>query len=246
MVTISGYMDTDDWYVMDGLVLMYDGIYNEGMNQTNTSASTWKELTDSEATLTISGQTWNSGGGLAVKDTAVEKKTFSQEIQLDTMTLDYAFSAANVGDAKGAGGTYFAPFALLTSVGTIRPDGVILNYNGFQTGNGMNSVLSTGITLEDDTLYHLALTSDGSTTRFAYLNGKAVSRSISLADTYHFSSVSIPVSLVAKPDGTKINLAKTLYGLRLYNRALSADEIAQNRAMDRPGMWIRPIVFRAQ
>lgn len=232
LVTISGYMDTDDWYVMDGLVLMYDGIYNEGMNQTNTSASTWKELTDSGSDLTISGQTWNSGGGLAVKDTAVEKKTFSQEIQLDTMTLDYAFSAANVGDAKGAGGTYFAPFALLTSVGTIRPDGVILNYNGFQTGNGMNSVLNTGITLEDDTLYHLALTSDGSTTRFAYLNGKAVSRSISLADTYHFSSVSIPVSSVAKPDGTKINLAKTLYGLRLYNRALSADEIAQNRAMD--------------
>ena len=33
-VTISGYMDEKDWYVTDGLVLMYDGIYNEGMNQT--------------------------------------------------------------------------------------------------------------------------------------------------------------------------------------------------------------------
>ena len=39
-VTISGYMDEKDWYVTDGLVLMYDGIYNEGMNQTNSEAAT--------------------------------------------------------------------------------------------------------------------------------------------------------------------------------------------------------------
>ena len=231
-VTISGYMDEEDWYVMDGLVLMYDGIYNAGMNASDDTATTWTELVgEHDADLSVSGQTWTELG-LDVSDVAVKEATLSSSLNLNAMTLDYAFSASNVSGAMGAGGTYFYPFQVtgtgLSNFGNIRPDGVILNYN-----NGINSVFSLSTHLKDDTLYDITVTSDGSAARYAYLNGKSLNKQISSEDNYSIEKISIPVSPIKASDGTsQIQLEKTLHGLRLYERALDASEVAQNNAVD--------------
>ena len=71
-ITISGYMDPESWYVTDGLVLMYDGIYNAGMNQTDADADTWTDLTGNTAALELNGvsngqNAWD-GNGLSLKN----------------------------------------------------------------------------------------------------------------------------------------------------------------------------------
>ena len=59
-VTISGYMDAKDWYVTDGLVLMYDGIYNAGMNDHADNPTNWTNLVDSTPALINSSATTNN------------------------------------------------------------------------------------------------------------------------------------------------------------------------------------------
>lgn len=234
-VTISGYMDEEDWYVMDGLVLMYDGIYNAGMNDHNNSADKWTQLVPGAGgDLRISGQTWTENG-LTVGETGVSQVDLTTPITTDKdgMTYEQVFSASNLSDAKGESGTYFDPFYTLASFGSIRRDGPILNYV-----NDIRTVLYIRPQLDSDKLITATLTSNGSTTRHAYRDGSLASSGtidlgIGTGDFYTFESVKIPASRVAQASEDKdFYLSKTLYGLRLYDRELSADEIAQNAAVD--------------
>lgn len=243
-VTISGYMDEEDWYVMDGLVLMYDGIYNAGMNDHNNSADKWTQLVPGAGgDLRISGQTWTENG-LTVGETGVSQVDLTTPITTDKdgMTYEQVFSASNLSDAKGESGTYFDPFYTLASFGSIRRDGPILNYvNNIPTHSPVGetqSVLYIRPQLESNELITATLTSNGSTTRHAYRDGSLASSDtidweIGDGDFYTFDSVRIPASSVApERGGENFYLSKTLYGLRLYDRELSADEIAQNAAVD--------------
>ena len=234
-VTISGYMDEEDWYVMDGLVLMYDGIYNAGMNDHDDNAGEWTQLVpDAGGDLNTSKQTWTENG-LTVDETGVSQVALTNSITTDEdgMTYEQVFSASNLSDAKGQGGTYFDPFYTLDSFGSIRRDGPILNYV-----NDIRTVLYIRPQLESDDLITATLTSNGSTTRHAYRDGSLASSGtidlgIGTGDFYTFDSVEIPASSVAQASEDKsFYLRKTLYGLRLYDRELSADEIAQNAAVD--------------
>ena len=234
-VTISGYMDEEDWYVMDGLVLMYDGIYNAGMNDHDNNANKWIQLVpDAGGDLNISSQTWTENG-LTVDETGVSQVDLTTSITTDEdgMTYEQVFSASNLSDAKGQRGSYFEPFYTLASFGSIRRDGPILNYV-----NDIKTVLYISPQLESNELITATLTSDGSTTRHAYRDGSLVSSGtidlgIGTGDFYTFNSVKIPASRVdPASEGEKFYLRKTLYGLRLYDRELSADEIAQNAAVD--------------
>ena len=234
-VTISGYMDEEDWYVMDGLVLMYDGIYNAGMNDHDNNANKWIQLVpDAGGDLNISSQTWTENG-LTVDKTDVPQVALTNPITTnkDGMTYEQVFSASNLSEAMGQGGSYFEPFYTLASFGSIRRDGPILNYV-----NGIQTVLYISPRLESNELITATLTSDGSTTRHSYRDGSLVSSGtidgyIGTGDFYTFNSVKIPASRVdPASEGEKFYLSKTLYGLRLYDRELSADQIAQNAAVD--------------
>ena len=242
-VTISGYMDEDDWYVTDGLALMYDGIYNAGMNNTASSAAVWKELTGNGGditNLTAANNGMKTGSSNSGK----------ADISIDTTGFTYnaAFSASNMSDVKaGDGSAYFAAFAFENNdkgeghLGTVRPDGTTLNYHG-----GVNSVFgSLKTSLSDNELVELAITSNGTDERCAYLNGALESQSVTdgrqenkaLPETnYTLTKVYVPVnnSLPSAADASakNVTLYKTVYGLRLYTRPLSQEELDQNRAVD--------------
>lgn len=241
-VTISGYMDEDDWYVMDCLVLMYDGIYNAGMNEHNDNATEWTQLVPGVGgNLSINKQTWTCKG-LTVSETNVNQVSLCEDIVTGEagMTYEQVFSASNLSDAMGSGGTYFAPFYTLASFGSIRRDGPILNYvNNVQNVSSTNSVLYIRPQMVSDELITATLTSDGSTTRHAYRDGSLTSSdtkdwNVEEGDYYTFSSISIQANSVKPAEGEKyFYLNKTLYGLRLYDRELTAEEIAQNAAVDK-------------
>ena len=96
-VTISGYMDEEDWYVMDGLVLMYDGIYNAGMNDHNNSADKWTQLVPGAGgDLRISGQTWTENG-LTVGETGVSQVDLTTPITTDKDGMTYEPMAVRLG-----------------------------------------------------------------------------------------------------------------------------------------------------
>ena len=91
-VTIGGYMDADDWYVTDGLVLMYDGIYNAGMNQHDSNASSWVELTGNVTATPIS-TTWDNGA--TVTDAALKLGNFGENMPTsfsNGFTLETAYT----------------------------------------------------------------------------------------------------------------------------------------------------------
>ena len=261
-VTISGYNDAKDWYVTDGLALHYDGIYNAGMGEDhNGNASEWVQLVkNAGGNLTISGQTW-SDFGLTVEDTGVNKAELSPAIETGAagMTVEQVFSIANVEDAMGQSGDYFYPIRVhisdsTSTFGNVRQDGPTLNYyqyeyrreNNATYGNGANTVLSIG-TLTDKALVTMTMTSDGEQTRAVYRDGGGKKTHTFKAtgdytapenDYYLFDGVSIPVNKVKTVDWTadnenKVTLEKTIYGLRVYDRELTADEVAQNAALDR-------------
>ena len=255
-VTISGYMDEEDWYVMDGLVLMYDGIYNAGMNDHNNSADKWTQLVPGAGgDLRISGQTWTENG-LTVGETGVSQVDLTTPITTDKdgMTYEQVFSVANGSKTWANGGaTYFYPFRINTtgSFGSIRIKGGSPSTTSpiliFQ--NDLNTVLYINA-VQDDEMQTATLSSDGNSTRRSYANGTQksnVSEVTSQGNTsyvtsetekYSFSSISIPKSTVQAEDYVNdtneefVTLDKTLYGLRLYDCELSAAEIAQNAAVD--------------
>lgn len=260
-VTISGYNDAEDWYVTDGLALHYDGIYNAGMGEPHDgSASEWVQLVeDARGNLTISGQDW-SDFGLIVESSGVNKATLDSSIETgaDGMTVEQVFSIANVEDAMGTSGDYFYPIRVhisedTQSFGKVRQDGPTLNYyqylykkdeeTGKTIGNGANTVLSIG-EVTDDAIVTITMTSDGEQTRAVYRDGGARKTHTFKPtgdytapdnDHYSFDGVSIPASTNLKDlNGDKsITLEKTIYGLRVYDRELTADEVAQNAALDR-------------
>ena len=243
-VTISGYMDEKDWYVTDGLVLMYDGIYNEGMNQTNSEAATWTELTGNGAAMPVGSLAWGNNGLVSNGASSGEAK-----VHIDTSAFTYnaAFAGSNFSDiAPHDGSGYFDVFKMdsLGNVGRIRRDGVILNYHA-----GSSNVLSTGVELTDDQLNDMAITSDGNTARASYLNGKYVQQALKdskVEQNYTTTKVSVPANInlpsstetTLNSDGKtvpeyNVTLNKTVYGLRLYTKALSKEELDQNTAIDK-------------
>ena len=202
-VTISGYMDEKDWYVTDGLVLMYDGIYNEGMNQTNSEAATWTELTGNGAAMPVGSLAWGNNGLVSNGASSGEAK-----VHIDTSAFTYnaAFAGSNFSDiAPHDGSGYFDVFKMdsLGNVGRIRRDGVILNYHA-----GSSNVLSTGVELTDDQLNDMAITSDGNTARASYLNGKYVQQALKdskVEQNYTTTKVSVPAN-INLPSSTETTL----------------------------------------
>ena len=92
-VTISGYSNPEDWYVMDGLVLMYDGIYNAGMGQADPDAAGWQELTGTVSPAGAISTTWDQGA--TVSDTALTLGNLDGDLQTEYtngFTLESAYT----------------------------------------------------------------------------------------------------------------------------------------------------------
>lgn len=257
-ITISGYMDPESWYVTDGLVLMYDGIYNAGMNQTDADADTWTDLTGNTAALELNGvsngqNAWD-GNGLSLKNKtgtvrlpeinpqgeAGETYTF-----VDGITAEMVWTPDADSFLGSTGGDYVYTFGREAentadygsgSMFGIRKDGVLLFYNakhGDQSTS--NFVASPSAKVERD--YYAAYftsDSDGHETAVSTNDGAAfkTARKTLTNDTlFNIGSIYFRNDLTGSSD-SRWQAEIALNAFRLYDRDLTEAETAQNAAVD--------------
>lgn len=235
-VTISGYMDAEDWYVTDGLVLMYDGIYNAGMNQTDNEATTWTELTGNVTASPIS-TTWANGA--QVKNTALNLGTLNAPLQNMSLPNGATVETAMTQDESMTTGTYYcSPFSSIfgSSFMSFRPNnGPVLFYHG--SGSGYNWVsypFGSGKPVPVHQFLQYAASVDGNDSRSIYYSGTFKGNHQGSNDSkYSVTTKNITLPIwTQKVDGVSVLYGHTIHLLRMYDRKLTDEELAQNAAVD--------------
>lgn len=203
-------------YVTDGLVAMWDGEWNAGGGVHDASTTTWKEL--------ISGQTTDISGKGTFSDSYFDipsatsiplvSDSFSS---MTAVTFEYVFADSGPTQNK----VYFEAnqgnnnFSLQSNFSSIR---LFAIYRGPVLPLVTMTELPSGQAIAG---YSVCLSADSSGCK-TFVNG-------SEKGTYgtvfaSFSSVGI---------GLRVGLPQKVYAIRIYSRALTAEEIAHNYAIDK-------------
>ena len=265
-VTISGYMDAKDWYVTDGLVLMYDGIYNAGMNDHADNATNWTNLVDSASALINSPATTNNewtANGLQMRGATgsvtlpevnpdgegAEKYTFANGLSVemawtpDPATfaghkegVDYVYTLTR----KTADTQKYAQGSLMG----LRSDGVVLYYNKLTNveGNNANWVTSGKKIITNYYAAYFSSNKDGNESAFNTNDGvqfsTTVRQTLKADKLFNIETVNLSTSAHSWNPVIAVN------ALRIYKRALSEEEQRQNAAVDalryHSGTYVEP------
>lgn len=266
-VRISGYQAP--WYVTDGLVLHYDGIYNSGFGTHESDAAVWKDLSETGADVTVPTSFTNeeegwTNNGLYLKDTVIGNQAFDEMQMQDGLTWEFAFDFNDEDYANwdmSQNPAYKFPVQLNSnnaSFGSINNSTRVLFYSGVMDENGdtisgshnwppylepFNSgtfdslTMSTGAWGES----HRTVYRNGALSGYLGANKDGTPKGEPAANTavedwvYTFKGISFPVMGVTAAqavDRTAYNLGRTVFAARLYNRELTADEIAHNAEVD--------------
>ena len=210
--------------VTDGLVLCLDAANPRSYPK---SGTTWSDLAGgNDGTLTnmdAANFSSDNGGGL-VFDGANEFIEFNSAFILSSLGISGSDPITLSCDFKI---THLAQSMLLSFYDTPRcyievwvQDSDLVAHWGF--GNYNNSTTSTCI-IQQGYVYNFTATYDGVTAR-GYLNG-------TLKDTDNIGSISYNsnnLRIGKYTDGHTIYHEGTIYNCKIYNRALTADEILQN------------------
>ena len=206
-------------YVQNGLIAMWDGIENAGWGTHDLSATTWKDLIGSaDASLQSSGS-WGdcsllcAGGTLAAKDGSPIDTFRSMEICLKRTGTATAFVAV-VSSGNGNG-------VLVVKDNLSFGFGYYSNTRYYPPTNE----ISSGATISGVWDNNPASSADVA----AYVNGASVARSATESNPGFGSGGT--VAFGARQDGAR-PFTGEIYCVRLYNRALTAAEIAANYAVD--------------
>lgn len=203
-------------YIKDGLIAMWDGIENAGWGMHDANATVWKDLIGDCDAVTSTALVF--ADYMYENNTTAERKlTVASKIDFSAMnylTLESCFS--NMTDSQayhmviGANTDYF-------SVGWPAKDGTYLSW---KLGNGQRPTVTAG---------------RSGTIAAVYDNGQAsLWYNGAMGDRY--SSAKNWASNMYLAWGNCWGLArgtKRCHCYRLYNRALTADEIAINYAIDK-------------
>ena len=213
-------------YVQSGLVAMWDGIENAGWGTHDANATTWKDLIGS-ANMTLA----NNGATYSWLDDALQ---VSQETSTSQINVGVASNAALNALLNAAGGFTVEVVAQKKSNFVSSPDRWIDSTTshpfmiqsdrtnarvGCYTGNNVNVLNATTDTTK---VFCVALTQNRSGGKVGYLNGRSFASNTS-AYAVSFNSI-----VIHNRGGEKLR-----YCIRLYNRVLTADEIAANYAIDK-------------
>ena len=208
--TGTGYTESaDGWknpYITDGLVAMWDGEWNVGGGIHDSSAKIWKDLIGTrDATLTQYGY-FTSDALVGEKDTSVANNIFAATISPIGSGVSHIESVVNAYNSASE-----APIVCLTGVSGIFWWGRGAAYTVYGlNGTGGNAISGVRTSVS------------GWNGKQVFINGINKTRTTTIylnAGGYGF-----------------INVKRTsaeLCCIRLYNRTLSADEIAANYAVDK-------------
>ena len=196
-------------YIQSGLIALYDGIENAGAGSHSASATTWVDL--------VSGKNLSLIQGSANWGDSYFQFGTNRVFTADASQWDSALTIEVVCDVK--------------------PDGHLLQYKSdkvFTMSNSEYITLTTGnVTMQGATLQSTNLSSFSAnyTNKTVHQNNSLLSNS----SRYSRSIVSETDNLILGMryySGYRQATNIALYCLRLYNRELSAEEIAANYAID--------------
>lgn len=222
---INAYTDVNNGYISDGLVLWYDGYANTGKTRTATT-TTWKNLASSSYTGTLTGGTWYDNY-LYLDGTDDWVKIAEMNYANPTVEVVYKKTGytgngeeALVGNFEhgGYGITY------LKSQGQIAGEFYV---------SGAYNLLYKDITLNK--IDALVTSFDGSVMKL-FSNGSLYSQQ-SLFGTIGSPTNSTVMAIGGNPTGTSVvspsHFLGNIYSVRIYNKALTSDEILHNYIQDK-------------
>ena len=217
-------------YVQDGLVVQFDGIENAGTGTYDATATIWTDLTGNGRNGTLSGKTAWNGKGLSITSASSSDKglvtfdathnasfTFDICLKVDKANGQYArITADNATPAmccygKGSSLTAAHPYVYGPGpgddkdIGTAEYDATVLH---------TSTLLQSGDKADGWVWYH-----DGAL--------------LAQSSCVQTSTGSATATLGNRSSDYARGLNGTYYAVRIYNRALSADEIAVNANIDK-------------
>lgn len=202
-------------YVQDGLVAMWDGIENAGWGVHDAAATTWADLTGNGYNLTVGTQssfTTNSllYSSVVAKGAAYRNSTIGGVLQCEICCDITSKAGSGIIVCNGPAHWDYPNNIVVTSNNT---RGVQTSY----TKRHEAYVRQTGI-------YRISCTKD-----ILYADGKQViDTGFNSAD---WASGMSQFSLFGRDDINYWSLG-SIYSVRLYNRELTADEVALNDTVD--------------
>jgi hypothetical protein len=226
-------------YIQDGLVVQYDGIENAGAGIHDASATVWVDLTGNHHDLELNaGDTVGADRVNIVRATRkASNDVFSAYSQI---TIEYnarptAMDAAGNWDAAIATIPYIGAFGWDGRVGAIhvrRPQSATANnytYRGYASGYGkLADIVSAGVYQTYSACPGYGGT--GAADDPVYVNGAKVSRS-SGSGALNWGGGTRTQSFALTIGNAKT--ASDIRSIRIYNRQLTAEEIAINTAIDK-------------
>ena len=223
------YIEKTKPYVTDGLLLHYDGINNTGLGHSST-ITIWKDLSgnehDGELINFSNPMTTESGwikNGLRMDKSTNNNNNVSKNLgktyNIEEITV--SFNLVFHDTLGGGGGDYTYPIKLRDndiinlSLGT-RSNVQLMYYSG-------NNTVITGCSISPEVNYTLTFVQENLTTRKLYVNGDLISTTNSLVLTNIIFNNIVTDNAFYR---------RTLHNIMIYNRALTATEIARNYQND--------------
>lgn len=233
-VSYSGFTTTfnvtvsaSEAYITDGLIHRWDGIDNTGSGH-NSSATAWADLVG-DANLTITGSiTWGDSYASfpAIGTTgnymrsATDKATTAAGKTVEIVIAPDGTDTATVAQLSNDNAAYGKITVYSDNTVGVKGD------SGYTYETGVSSI--TGVK-------HIgAVFGSSPTTQTVYVNGAAVSLSSKSHSMRYANSCFVVGGSMRYTTDTQAGYSfkGKVYAIRIYDRNLSADEIAQNYATD--------------
>ena len=225
--------DIENPYVTDGLISMWDGIWNTGFNNHDQNATTWIDLIGNNVvttTSTTTPTTLDNGfrfNGSQYFTVTPDENIKSVGTNRHDITVEIGFNA-NPQSKENQG---------LLGFGTSSQRNIWMFFGNPPTSTSatLNAQLQNSPSLRlwyrngvfpTGTKHHVVFSSS-STTMSGWLDGIKVSSTRTIG-----KQTSLGQSFIGRISGYN-NFYGDIYFIRIYNRALTEDEIAANYAIDK-------------
>ena len=196
-------------YVQDGLVLLLDGIRNTRSGH-STSTNVWEDLSGNNYDVTMKNITINENNMYFSGDTSIMYSSNN----IDAVSVEMVLEL----EESPQGEQYIASFGSLYKILAWSP-----NVKGFSLGHGKKRYLV-------ENLYKKNSISVQYSPDAMYLNSKKLENSV--VSTSWSAVPKYPFMISAYSSGY-YKLKGKIYSIRVYNRALTQDEINHNYQMDK-------------
>ena len=200
-------------YIQDGLIAQWDGIENAGAGQHNASATTWKDL-KGEDNLTLTKVTFGENCATFASGKAIGAQKYTLENGLAFEFYAKPTEAASGDMLSFQSSSASSGFNFFGYSSQYRP------YDGSKASFAKDETAGMSVVVSENGLSHSF-----------YKNGSYVEAKSYTSCAYKDLFVSLGV--LRNLTSSRTLWKGSMYSVRIYNRALTADEVAKNALVDR-------------